>query len=153
MEQISVERKPAVIVDYAHTPQGLRAACLAAREHCSGELWCVFGCGGDRDRSKRPLMAAVTEQLADHVIVTSDNPRHEPPERIFDDIMAGFELPSRVTRIVDRREAIAYAINTAKAGDVILLAGKGHEAVQIVADSCIEFDDRSVARELLGVRS
>jgi UDP-N-acetylmuramoyl-L-alanyl-D-glutamate--2,6-diaminopimelate ligase len=153
MEQIHAERKPTVIVDYAHTPQGLRAACLAVREHCSGEFWCVFGCGGDRDRGKRPQMAAAAEQLADRVIVTSDNPRHEPPQRIFDDIMAGFDAPSRVTRIVERRDAIAYAIEHAKAGDAILLAGKGHETFQIVGDERIDFDDCAVARELLGVRS
>lgn len=154
MEQIrAAGHKPTAIVDYAHTPQGLRAACLAAREHFSGEVWCVFGCGGDRDRAKRPQMAAVAEQLADHVIVTSDNPRHEPPQQIFNDIMAGFDDPSRVTLIADRREAIAHAINAATADAVILLAGKGHEAVQIVGDNCIEFDDCAVARELLGARA
>lgn len=150
MEQIHAEHKPSVIVDYAHTPQGLRAACLAVREHFSGEVWCVFGCGGDRDRAKRPQMAAAAEQLADHVIVTSDNPRHEAPAQIFDDIMAGFDGPSRVTQIVDRRDAIAHAVSVAKAGDVILLAGKGHETSQIIGDRRIEFDDRAVARELLG---
>jgi len=144
---------PSVIVDYAHTPQGLRAACLAAREHCGGEFWCVFGCGGDRDRFKRPLMAAAAEQLADRVIVTSDNPRHERPQQIFEDIMAGFDMPSRVMRIDDRRDAIAHAVSAAKAGDVILLAGKGHETCQLVGDDRLAFDDCAVARELLGARS
>ncbi len=153
MEQIHAEHKPSVIVDYAHTPQGLRAACQAAREHCNGELWCVFGCGGDRDRLKRPLMAAAAEQLADHVIVTSDNPRHESPQRIFVDIMAGFDTPSQVTQIDDRREALAHAISVAKPDDVILLAGKGHETYQLIGDSRLDFDDCAVARELLGVRS
>jgi len=153
MERINAAHMPTVIVDYAHTPQGLRAACLAAREHCRGALWCVFGCGGDRDRLKRPLMAAAAELLADHVIVTNDNPRHEAPQRIFDDIMTGFDTPSQVTRIDDRRDAIAYAISAAKPDDVILLAGKGHESVQIIGDSRIGFDDCAVARELLGARS
>jgi UDP-N-acetylmuramoyl-L-alanyl-D-glutamate--2,6-diaminopimelate ligase len=149
MELIEVEGRPTVIVDYAHTPQGLIAACKAAKQHFSGELWCVFGCGGDRDREKRPLMAQAAEQIADHVVVTSDNPRHEDPQAIISQIVNGFTRPAAVATSVDRREAIAYAMVQAAADDVILIAGKGHENCQIVGDSCIDFDDRMVARELL----
>ena len=151
MEIIAVPDKPIVIVDYAHTPQGLVAACRAVREHFSGDMWCVFGCGGDRDKLKRPMMAKVAEEYANHIIVTSDNPRFEKAERIIDEIMAGFSQLENVEVIADRRAAINKAIQSAKPGDVVLLAGKGHEASQIVDDVHIAFDDRRVARECLGV--
>lgn len=150
MEIISLPDKPVVVVDYAHTAQGLDAACRAVREHFSGDMWCVFGCGGDRDRNKRPLMARVAEKYADHVIVTSDNPRHEDPGAIIAEIMAGFDAASDVVAIEDRRQAIEKAVSSAAAGDVILLAGKGHEASVVVGDVHIAFDDRRVARESLG---
>lgn len=150
MELIEAENKPTVIVDYAHTPQGLAAACEAVKQHFSGKLWCVFGCGGDRDRDKRPLMAQAAERFSDHVIVTSDNPRHEDPDQIISQILNGFDRREQVQSCVDRRQAIARALSQAAADDVILLAGKGHESCQIVGDQRIEFDDRSVARELLG---
>jgi UDP-N-acetylmuramoyl-L-alanyl-D-glutamate--2,6-diaminopimelate ligase len=150
MELIEAASRPSVIVDFAHTPQGLVAACEAAKQHFDGELWCVFGCGGDRDSDKRPLMAQAVEQLADHVIVTSDNPRHEDPQTIIGQIVEGFRQPAAVNTRVDRREAIAQAIAQAAAEDVILVAGKGHETCQIVGDRCIDFDDRKVVHELLG---
>ena len=151
MQLASVTGKPVVVVDYAHTPQALAAACAAVRDHIGGELWCVFGCGGDRDRGKRPKMARVVEQYADHVIVTSDNPRHEEPQQIIDDIMPGFSEPQKVQQIVDRREAIEAAISQAKAGDAVLLAGKGHECSQIIGDVHIAFDDMRIARDYLGI--
>ena len=151
MEIIAVPDRPIVIVDYAHTPQGLTAACSAVREHFSGDMWCVFGCGGDRDKSKRPLMAKVAEKYADHIIVTSDNPRFEKPELIIEEIMSGFVKLDNVEVMQDRKSAIYKAVQAAKVGDVILLAGKGHEASQIVDDVHIAFDDRRVARESLGV--
>ena len=150
MELIEAENKPTVIVDYAHTPQGLAAACEAVKLHFSGKLWCVFGCGGDRDRDKRPLMAQAAERFADHIIVTSDNPRHEDPDQIIGQILNGFDQREQVQCYVDRRQAIAHALSRAAADDVILLAGKGHESYQIIGDKHIVFDDRSVARELLG---
>lgn len=141
-----------VVVDYAHTPQGIAAACQAARRHFDGELWCVFGCGGDRDREKRPLMARSAERVADHIVVTSDNPRHEDPGAIIEEVVSGFSDPQPVVSRVDRREAIDYAITHAAAGDVILIAGKGHESCQIIGDRYVGFDDRDVARVLLKQR-
>jgi len=152
MELIDVNNKPTVIVDYAHTPQGIAAACNAVKQHFSGEFCCVFGCGGDRDREKRPLMAQAAERYADHIIVTSDNPRHEDPQVIIEQIVNGLAEPDAASTYVDRREAIANAIARAGAGDVILIAGKGHESCQIVGDKYIVFDDRDVARALLEVR-
>lgn len=152
MELIVAENKPTVIVDYAHTPQGIAAACNAVKQHFSAELWCVFGCGGDRDREKRPLMAQAAERYADHIIVTSDNPRHEDPQVIIEQIVDGLAEPGAAVAYVDRREAIAHAVARAGADDVILIAGKGHESCQIVGDKYIVFDDRDVARALLGAR-
>ena len=152
VEIISEPEKPVVVVDYAHTEQGLSAVCQSMREHFKGDVWCVFGCGGDRDRSKRPLMAKVAEQYADRIIVTTDNPRHEDPQSIVDEIMAGFSSLEKVESVLDRRQAIDIAITNAQPGDVVLLAGKGHETSQIVGDVHIAFDDRRVAREFLLAR-
>lgn len=149
MECIKADAGPTIIVDFAHTPQALSAACNAVKQHYKGELWCVFGCGGDRDREKRPRMAQAVEQVADHVIVTSDNPRSENPQAIIDDVMHGFGPSAKATTIIDRREAISQAITEAAEDDVILLAGKGHESYQIIGDKYLDFDDRKVARALL----
>ena len=138
-----------VIVDYAHTPAGLENILHSARELSKGKLICLFGCGGDRDRGKRALMGQAAEHLADLVFVTSDNPRSELPEKIIDDILAGMSSPAAVEIQADRRVAIAQALRTAEAGDVVVLAGKGDEAYQVLADEVIEFDDRAVAREAL----
>ena len=151
MEVIVVNGKPSVVVDFAHTPAALEEACKAVKAHFDGRLWCVFGCGGDRDSGKRPLMAKVAENFADKVVVTSDNPRSENPQKIIDDVVAGFDEVEKVKVILDRRDAIAYAIEQAQENDVVLLAGKGHERVQIVADKTFEFDDRIVAKEYLGM--
>ena len=151
MEIIVADDKPVVVVDFAHTPSALEEACKAARKHFEGQLWCVFGCGGDRDRSKRPLMAQAAQHYADNVIVTSDNPRSENPQDIIDEIIAGFDTGAKFKTVIDRRDAIAYAIEQARAGDVILLAGKGHESVQIVGNETFEFDDRQVAKQYLGM--
>ncbi len=152
VEVIAEENKPVVVVDYAHTEQGLSAVCQSIRDHFKGDLWCLFGCGGDRDRSKRPLMAKVAEEYADKIIVTTDNPRHENAQHIIDEVMAGFENRENVEQIIDRRHAIEIAITNAKSGDVVLLAGKGHETSQVVGDVHIAFDDRRVAREFLAAR-
>lgn len=130
-----------VVVDYAHTPDALANALAALRPHTTGELTCVFGCGGDRDTGKRPEMAKAAESGADHVIVTDDNPRSEHPGTIARDIMAGFETPASVQLIHDRARAIRTAIEQASPGDVVLIAGKGHEAWQEIAGQRVPFSD------------
>jgi UDP-N-acetylmuramoyl-L-alanyl-D-glutamate--2,6-diaminopimelate ligase len=138
----------AVLVDYAHTPDSLENVLRAARGLTAGRLHVVFGCGGDRDRGKRPLMGQIARSLADHVVVTSDNPRSEDPEAIIAEIVAG--AGEDVPWLVDRREAIAEAIGSASAGDVVVIAGKGHEQGQEFAGGYkVPFDDRVVAREVL----
>ena len=145
-------RAPLLVVDYAHTPDALEQALASLREHTPGRLTCVFGCGGDRDRGKRPQMAAIAERGADRVIVTDDNPRSENGDAIVVDIVAGFVSRRNVRIERDRREAIALALVDAGADDVILVAGKGHETYQEVAGVKHEFDDLAVARALLEAR-
>jgi UDP-N-acetylmuramoyl-L-alanyl-D-glutamate--2,6-diaminopimelate ligase len=130
MQRLGGTRQPLVVVDYAHTPDALEKVLQALRPHVEGRLLCLFGCGGDRDRGKRPLMAAVVERLADGVLVTDDNPRGEAPEQIFSDIRAGFAAPERVQFVHGRGQAIAQLIAAASPADVLVLAGKGHEDYQ-----------------------
>jgi UDP-N-acetylmuramoyl-L-alanyl-D-glutamate--2,6-diaminopimelate ligase len=134
-----------VLVDYAHTPDGLENVLSSAREITAGRLICVFGCGGDRDRGKRPQMGRVARRLADLAIVTSDNPRSEDPEAIIAEIMDGVAMDAEP----DRRAAIERAVSLARPGDVLVIAGKGHEQGQQFADRTLPFDDRTVAREAL----
>jgi UDP-N-acetylmuramoyl-L-alanyl-D-glutamate--2,6-diaminopimelate ligase len=145
----------AVLVDYAHTDDALQNVLTTLRPLCPGRLMVLFGCGGDRDKTKRPRMAKVTEQLADVVIVTSDNPRTEPPEAIIRDILTGFEEPGseRVTVEPDRRKAIELAIETARPQDVVLIAGKGHETYQIIGTKKTDFSDQDIARQCLRERA
>jgi UDP-N-acetylmuramoyl-L-alanyl-D-glutamate--2,6-diaminopimelate ligase len=151
-----ITRSPAqdisVIVDYAHTPDSLENVLKAARPFVKGQLVCVFGCGGDRDRTKRPLMGSIVARLADRAIVTSDNPRTEDPQQILQDILAGIPAEITPTVEVDRRRAIQTAIAQAQAGDTILIAGKGHEDYQILGTEKIHFDDREEAQAALGQR-
>jgi UDP-N-acetylmuramoyl-L-alanyl-D-glutamate--2,6-diaminopimelate ligase len=141
--------QPTAVVDYAHTPDALAKALAAAREHCVGALWCVFGCGGDRDPGKRPLMGAIADELADQIIVTDDNPRSEDPAAITHAILEGIKThPARV--INDRGMAIATALKEARGGDVVLIAGKGHEDYQIYGESRRRFSDRDEAARHLG---
>lgn len=140
---------PSVVVDFAHSPDALEQALTTLRPLCAGRLVCVFGCGGERDRGKRPLMGAIAERLADQVIVTSDNPRGEPPERIIGDILTGFVDAARACIEVDRAQAIARAIREASAGDLILIAGKGHEDYQEIAGHRLPFSDQACARSAL----
>lgn len=146
-------KKITAIVDYAHTPDALNKALAAVKQHCSGRVWCVFGCGGDRDKGKRPLMMAEAVAQADHVVVTSDNPRYESPSSIIDDVMQGQKESTDSNRIlfaeVDRYQAIARAVSLAADGDSILIAGKGHETYQKVGDDVLDFDDVLVAQQLL----
>jgi len=143
-----------VIVDYAHTPDGLEQVLLAARGVTDGEVTVVFGAGGDRDHAKRPRMGAVAGELADHVVVTSDNPRSEPPEAIISDVIGGMAAAPRARAVVepDRVRAIALAVDRARPGDVVVVAGKGHETTQTIGDRVIALDDRAVVRDLLAKR-
>jgi UDP-N-acetylmuramoyl-L-alanyl-D-glutamate--2,6-diaminopimelate ligase len=147
-----------VVVDYAHTDDALRNLLETARPLASGRLITVFGCGGDRDRTKRPLMGAVASRLSDLIVITSDNPRSEDPGRIIEEVQRGITADTvregmpRPLAIVDRRDAIAKAIEVARPGDVVLIAGKGHEKYQAIGNRVLPFDDVAVAREALGRR-
>lgn len=140
-----------VVVDFAHTEQALRACLAACREHTAGRLWCVFGCGGDRDRGKRPGMGRAVEELADRVIVTDDNPRNEAPEKIVSDILAGMHNPDRACVVHNRQAAIEYALSQAAPEDLVVVAGKGHEQEQIVGNERRPFSDRHVVSRILQV--
>ncbi|WP_101674534.1 UDP-N-acetylmuramoyl-L-alanyl-D-glutamate--2,6-diaminopimelate ligase [Alloalcanivorax mobilis] len=149
MEPVRATGKPTVLVDYAHTPDGLEKALAAVRDHFPGRLHCVIGCGGERDTGKRPLMGAVAERGADQVIFTSDNPRGEAPEQIINQMLAGVERPERVRCLADRASAVSHAVAAAEPGDVVLLAGKGHEDYQDMAGHRYPMDDRLLARAAL----
>ncbi len=143
----------AVIVDYAHTPDALEKTLTKLKEMTTGQLWVVFGCGGDRDPGKRPLMGAIAEKFADQIIVSSDNPRTEMPGEIINQILKGMPRKKKVHVIEDRLSAIEFACLKAKAGDSILIAGKGHENYQIIGNTKFPFDDRLVSAEVLQKRS
>ncbi len=132
---------PLVVVDFAHTPDALEQALRALREHTRGKLWCVFGCGGNRDSGKRPIMGQVAERFSDQIVITSDNPRDEDPQAIVNQIKEGLLCAWAAEIELDRSAAIAHAIDCAQAGDVVLVAGKGHEAYQIVGPEKIPFND------------
>jgi len=153
VEAVDAGQDYAVIVDYAHTPDGLDNVLKAVKEIAAGRVICVFGCGGDRDRTKRPIMGRIAASHADYMLVTSDNPRSEDPERILQDIEAGLladGVPSsRYALEVDRREAIKKAVEMASSDDVVLIAGKGHETYQIIGSKTFDFDDRQIAEQLI----
>jgi UDP-N-acetylmuramoyl-L-alanyl-D-glutamate--2,6-diaminopimelate ligase len=140
---------PLVIVDYAHTPDGLQNALIASRSLTKNKLICVFGCGGDRDKGKRAQMGEVSSKFADYIVVTSDNPRQEDPNEIIKDIQTGISLDSEILVEPERSIAIKIAIEKATKNDVVLIAGKGHEDYQILKDQTIYFDDREQARKAL----
>jgi UDP-N-acetylmuramyl-tripeptide synthetase len=150
-EQVDYGQDFTVIIDYAHTPDGLENILRTGQEILENRMITVFGCGGDRDRTKRPLMGKIAAQYSDFCIVTSDNPRSEDPEAIIDDIIPGLmEVEnSHYAKIIDRREAIHQAICLAKKGDLVIIAGKGHETYQLVKDQVLDFDDKKVAAEFL----
>jgi len=149
MQLFGGDSQPSVVVDYAHTPDALEKALLAARVHCAAHLMVVFGCGGDRDRGKRPLMGSLAERLADEVYVTDDNPRSEPSAEIIAEILAGLREPMSARVVPDRGQAIREAIQGASPGDLVLVAGKGHEDYQLVGDLTLHFDDREQVAEAL----
>jgi len=141
MQRFGGNNNPLVIVDFAHTPDALEQALTSLRQHTKNDLWCVFGCGGDRDRGKRPLMGKVAENKADYIILTNDNPRSEAASDILEDIKSGIKSITNVTVEQDRHAAIHFAISHAKVGDVILIAGKGHENYQIIGETKYPFND------------
>jgi UDP-N-acetylmuramoyl-L-alanyl-D-glutamate--2,6-diaminopimelate ligase len=151
MERIDCGQPFSVVVDYAHTPDSLEKAITAVKQVCEGRVIVVFGCGGDRDPDKRPVMGSAVARSADVAVLTSDNPRSEDPVGIILQVEDGLRQgPATFETVVDRRHAIERAIGLAQAGDVVLIAGKGHEDYQIFSDRTIHFDDREVAREVLG---
>jgi UDP-N-acetylmuramoyl-L-alanyl-D-glutamate--2,6-diaminopimelate ligase len=150
MERFGGGDQPRLVVDYAHTPEALREVLSALQLHCGGDLWVVFGCGGERDREKRALMGGIAEALADHLVLTDDNPRGEDPQRILEDILVGVSRRDAVDVIRDRRGAIAHATERAGVGDVILVAGKGHEDYQETRDGRVAYSDRETAAALVG---
>ena len=153
MERIEEGQPFNVLVDYAHTDDALRNALGMLRAITPGRLLVVFGCGGNRDRTKRPLMTRAVQEFADFAFATADNPRTEAIAQIFDDMRAGVSAPEKITWIEDRRRAISLALDMAKPGDCLLIAGKGHESYQEFADTVFPFDDRQVVRELIGIKT
>jgi UDP-N-acetylmuramoyl-L-alanyl-D-glutamate--2,6-diaminopimelate ligase len=152
VEVVDVDTDYTVIIDYAHAPDGLENVLSSIKQtKADGKLIVVFGCGGDRDKTKRPIMGKIAAELADFVVVTSDNPRSEAPMAIIDDITAGMKGSKTPKNVIEnRREAIAYALSIAEKNDIVLLAGKGHETYQILNSGTIHFDEREVVREILG---
>lgn len=149
-EKIVSKKGFTVVIDYAHTPDGIENILKSAREYTSGRLITLFGCGGDRDKGKRPLMGKAAGQLSDFCVVTSDNPRSEEPMAIINDILPGINATGcKYVIIEDRREAIKFAIDSAMPGDVIVIAGKGHEKYQILKDKTINFDEKAIVQEYL----
>jgi UDP-N-acetylmuramoyl-L-alanyl-D-glutamate--2,6-diaminopimelate ligase len=156
-EQVKAGQPFLVVVDYAHTPDALERVLGTARKITPGRLGVVFGCGGDRDRTKRPIMGEIAARLADRVWITSDNPRSESPEAIVDEVAAGAGRlaggAERSARVADRHAAIVAALGWADRGDTVVIAGKGHETYQIVGADVLPFDDREVARRVLAERA
>jgi UDP-N-acetylmuramoyl-L-alanyl-D-glutamate--2,6-diaminopimelate ligase len=149
----STAQHPMAVIDFAHTPDALEQVLKTLRDIAqqrAGQLWCVFGCGGDRDALKRPIMGRIAESIADHVMVTSDNPRSEVPEKIMADILSGFEVPEKAQVNADRATAILQTIRQAKPEDVILIAGKGHEETQEIAGKKHSFSDRMHVQLAMG---
>ena len=153
-EIVPCDRDFTVVIDYAHTPDGIENICRTLKECCAGRLVTVFGCGGDRDRTKRPKMGRIAAQCSDALVVTSDNPRSEDPHAIIEDILVGVREENTPYVVVENRvQAIRYALEHAQPGDTVLLAGKGHETYQILADGVIHLDEREVVADVLRDRS
>ena len=153
MELFQAPQKAKVVVDYAHTPDALEKALAALRVHCSGNLWAIFGCGGDRDKGKRPMMAETAEQFADKIIISDDNPRSEDPAEIVKDMLMGLKQPQTAYVEHDRYQAVKFALEQAGNNDIILLAGKGHEDYQVLKDETVHYSDRESALQLLGIHN
>ena len=152
MEIVNSPNEITTIVDYAHTPDSLRNALETLKCHSKGEIWCVFGCGGNRDEGKRPIMGEIAELFADHIVITDDNPRDEPGDRIVSQILSGIKKYQNVSIIRNRGEAISYAIASASPADLILIAGKGHETYQEISGGRVLFSDKVHAKSALKAR-
>jgi UDP-N-acetylmuramoyl-L-alanyl-D-glutamate--2,6-diaminopimelate ligase len=152
MQRLGGKGLPQVVIDYAHTPAALTAALKAVRQHSQGRVWCVFGCGGERDVGKRAEMGAVADSMADVIVITDDNPRNEDPRAIFAGILAGVQRQQPFP-IHDRAAAIRLALERAEAADTILIAGKGHEDYQLIGGQRLAFDDAAVAKAILQERA
>lgn len=152
LEMFVEQGLPVAIVDYAHTPDALEQSLKAVRKHLSGKLYVIFGCGGDRDTSKRPIMGEIAERLADHIVITNDNPRSEEPEQIVKDIEAGLKGTEHQI-IYDRKRAIQYALTHATADDAVLIAGKGHETYQVIGDEIINYNERDFVKHQIKLLS
>ena len=153
MQRLGGDNMPLIVVDYAHTPDALEQALSSLREHTEGNLWCVFGCGGDRDKRKRSQMGAIAENRADYIVLTNDNPRSEDPASIIEDIRKGISDSAQLKVESDRHNAIHYVIQQAHAGDVILIAGKGHENYQLIGNTKYPFNDVEEAMQQLEARA
>lgn len=153
MEYFSANNKPLLVVDYAHTPDALKKALQALRSYCDGKLYCVFGCGGERDFGKRAAMGSIAEHHCDRLVLTNDNPRSEAPERIIEHILEGVKDRDRVVIKPDRSDAITNTFLHAGKDDVVLIAGKGHETTQVIGNELLPFSDRELARRLTGAAS
>lgn len=151
MEMFTIKKNKKIIVDYAHTPDGLKQALKAIKLHFKGKIWCVFGCGGDRDQKKRSLMGHIAEKYADMLVITHDNPRNENPKKIIQDIISGIQFTKKITIIEERKEAIFYSVNQACANDIIYIAGKGHEQYQIINNIKIRYSDQNTIKSLFRV--
>ncbi len=151
MESFVAEGRPTVVIDFAHTPDALENALVTSRWHAEGALWVVFGCGGDRDKGKRPLMGEVASRYADRIVITSDNPRSEDPKAIKDDILSGIACTSIVDVELDRATAIKQSVAQAAPQDLILVAGKGHERTQVIGAQTLAYSDRAVVADLFGL--
>jgi UDP-N-acetylmuramoyl-L-alanyl-D-glutamate--2,6-diaminopimelate ligase len=149
MEKFIQVQQPMCVVDFAHTPDALRQALIALKNHCTGQVWCVFGCGGERDHGKRPMMASIAESHADHVVMTADNPRSESVDAILLQMKEGLSKASAATFEPERKKAIQFALKQAKANDIILIAGKGHETYQEINGCKQVYDERDYVQQLL----
>jgi UDP-N-acetylmuramoyl-L-alanyl-D-glutamate--2,6-diaminopimelate ligase len=150
MESVGTDGNYSILIDYAHTPDSLEQVLSTVKEFAQGRVISLFGCGGDRDNGKRPLMGTISGNIADFTIITSDNPRTEDPEKIINDIEIGIKKTNgKYIKITDRRQAIKFALDNAQDGDIIILAGKGHETYQQFKDKTIHFDEREVVDQLL----
>ncbi|QCI15906.1 UDP-N-acetylmuramoyl-L-alanyl-D-glutamate--2,6-diaminopimelate ligase [Buchnera aphidicola] len=150
MQIFSVNKKPIFIIDYAHTPDALKKTLNAIRLHYKKYIWCIFGCGGERDKKKRPIMGSIAEKIANKVILTNDNPRHEKELEIIQDILKGCKNKKNILVISNRKNAISYAFSKAKHNHIILIAGKGHEEEQIIQDQHTYHSDKMIVLKLLG---